>query len=383
MQRQPCHERRTSTAERPAVSAENQRVLNYIENSFNSILREIRLRPPGKPVLVLKRIVAVKPYYDNDDLQRVKCDIESREVRYHFPGKNEDEAWRFTCVGRILGEIHTAIRQGITVTKSRDIYYHDPALFKQQETVDRYLDDIAYTCRVTRRDLNVSASPKGLIAGLQPTLPGQREAIHIPDDRTTLPGISHIRWILVIEKEATFRSLVEMGLHQHSKFEPGLLVTAKGYPDVATRYFLRFVLDHAHPPIPIFGLFDWDPDGIQILKCYLYGSKNLAQEHASIIPEMVWIGLKAEDIHASGPAHGVLLPLSMRDRALAVSMLGSAEWRDGEGEVLSGLQECTAQLQRMLKLGRKAEIQILDHGEGGLERWLITKLRDGVEHLSV
>lgn len=38
---------------------------------------------------------------------------------------------------------------------SRDIFYHDPALFKQQATVDRYVDDIAHTCGVTRRDLNV------------------------------------------------------------------------------------------------------------------------------------------------------------------------------------------------------------------------------------
>ena len=38
---------------------------------------------------------------------------------------------------------------------ARDLYYRDPLLYKQQATVDRYVDDIAYTCRATRKDLNV------------------------------------------------------------------------------------------------------------------------------------------------------------------------------------------------------------------------------------
>ncbi|EXJ91992.1 hypothetical protein A1O3_00542 [Capronia epimyces CBS 606.96] len=195
-----------------------------------------------------------------------------------------------------------------------------------------------------------------------------------------MTGVSHLRWILVVEKEATFKALVERGFHQHPVVGPGLLVTAKGYPDLATRYFLRFLLDNAHTPIQIFGLFDWDPDGIMILKCYLYGSKNLAQEHCSIVPEMRWIGVKAEDITTLGHAHGELLPLSMRDRAIAASMLASEEWRNDTGEMLPGLQEGIADLQRMLMLGRKAEIQILGYGDDGIEPWLVKKLRNGLEH---
>jgi len=65
----------------------------------------------------LKRIVAVRPYYDEADFMRLKWHIEDREVQYRFPGRTEDEAWRFTCVGRILSEIYTAIKDGVTVTK--------------------------------------------------------------------------------------------------------------------------------------------------------------------------------------------------------------------------------------------------------------------------
>jgi len=124
---------------------------------------------------------------------------------------------------------------------------------------------------------------------------------------------------------------------------------------------------------------DWDPDGIQILKCYRYGSKKMAQEHGCNIPEMKWIGLKAEDVTRKGQADNASMPLSMRDRAIALSMLTSGEWRDGSGTLLPGLEECTAELQLMLMLNRKAEIQILDESGNGLEDWLTVRLADELQ----
>ena len=121
-------------------------------------------------------------------------------------------------MGRVLGEIYGAIKQGVTITK-RDIYYHDPILFKNQETVNRYVDDIAHTCQVTRRDLNVVsrsgcehsvsrihfyqvASPKGLVAGLAASSANdQTPIIQTICDSTPFTMATHINWILVIEKE--------------------------------------------------------------------------------------------------------------------------------------------------------------------------------------
>jgi hypothetical protein len=77
-------------------------------------------------------------------------------------------------MARILSDIYVALQAGITITKrsepkgipiavltklARDIYYRDPLLYKQQATVDRYVDDIAYNCSATRKDLNVVSSP--------------------------------------------------------------------------------------------------------------------------------------------------------------------------------------------------------------------------------
>lgn len=37
----------------------------------------------------------------------------------------------------------------------RDVYYRDPDLFHKQATVDRLIDDLAFTLDIERDDLNV------------------------------------------------------------------------------------------------------------------------------------------------------------------------------------------------------------------------------------
>lgn len=125
--------------------------------------------------------------------------------------------------------------------------------------MDRYVDDIAYTCQVSRSDLNVvsrsrfqawstvsnrhdqTASPKGLIAGLHRFDGADRASmIHAPCRSTAFGRLGHLKWILVIEKEvrdwittreltdnhqATFNALLERQYHQNQTTGPGLLVT--------------------------------------------------------------------------------------------------------------------------------------------------------------
>jgi meiotic recombination protein SPO11 len=114
--------------------------------------------------------------------------------------------------------------------RSRDIYYRDPELFRSQTFVDRYVDMIAYTCGVTRFDLNVvsllvlersrltsqelttsqTASPKGLVAGLYE---GSEPYFLVPDKsmEDTFQMLSKAalaigwKWILVVEKEVMMR----------------------------------------------------------------------------------------------------------------------------------------------------------------------------------
>ena len=89
---------------------------------------------------------------------------------------------------------------------------------------------------------------------------------------------------------------------------------------------------------------------------------------------MIWIGLKSEELVRVAGGENSWLSMSIRDRNTAMSMLNSKEWKDEEGNLLPGLRDCYTELQRMLWLNRKAEMQMLDEVEGGLSGWLTGKI---------
>ncbi|KAH8805768.1 Spo11/DNA topoisomerase VI subunit A [Xylogone sp. PMI_703] len=325
--------------------------------------------------------------------------INARKI--NFPSKSPQEAWRFTVLLRILELSHEALVTGIVITKRfaslilhysrhdflhdiffcslfsskiRDIYYHDPDLFMKQSVVDRYVDDLSFTLGINRDALNVVAAAKGLVAGYLTLIKIDRSSLEcaLENEGILIPSTknierihcSEVRWILVIEKEAVFRSLTSSQYWACSAAGKGILVTAKGYPDIQTRQFLRF-LSAQQPEIPIFALVDFDPDGIGIMSTYKYGSIALAHENQTLaVPEMRWLGIKNQHIMSTSDIERGIISLTTRDRRVATSMLARDPFSVG-GEEKEGRRE----LQVMLFLNIKAEIQALNHGEG-LESWL-------------
>jgi meiotic recombination protein SPO11 len=170
-------------------------------------------------------------------------------------------------------------------------------------------------------------------------------------------------------------------------------VQAKGYPDVASRVFLRRIADQT-PHVRMYALVDFDPDGIAILSTYKYSSYRLAHEDVAPtgtpglgLPNIRWLGVKSHhmsrtpvgdsDTGASEmPELLGLMKLTARDRLKAMRML---EWdlcaADGPE------QEWRQELQSMLMLNVKAEMQILDELPGGLVSWLSDELVLGDEEV--
>lgn len=139
---------------------------------------------------------------------------------------------------------------------------------------------------------------------------------------------------------------------------------AKGYPDVQTRQFLR-LLSLNRPKCPIFALVDFDPDGIGIMSTYKHGSMALAHESSNLaVPSMKWLGVRSSDIIRGGGSGQALMKLTARDRRIAVRML-EKELFDEKGKE----DDWRRELQVMLMLNIKAEIQILGNGER-LGKWL-------------
>ncbi|KAF6233924.1 hypothetical protein HO173_007754 [Letharia columbiana] len=317
-----------------------------------------------------------------------------------FPAKGRPkEAWRFTVLIRILDLMHEALCDNVIVSK-RNIYYKDPALFKTQLTVDYYVDIIAYTFGVSRLALNVTAAAKGLVAGnfilKRPDgtqayrKPGVPQLIDDPHDVQAI-DISGVAWILVIEKEvclwskgvfsadgpqSTFRTLASSNLQQSSRAGNGIMLTAKGYPDISTRSFLRLLsgshdLDSISPPI--YALTDFDPDGLAIMSTYKHGSFKLSHESAGLnVQGIQWLGVKSQDVLAGNGQneYNGLLRLSGRNRKKAVDMLERSEMlQEGSKE-----EEWRRELQIMLMLNVKAEMEVLAEGEGGVKGWVEEKL---------
>lgn len=48
--------------------------------------------------------------------------------------------------------------------------------------------------------------------------------------------------------------------------------------------------------MPILGVFDCDPHGIDIMRIYKYGSQRLSHEENARVPGLQWIGVKIDDV---------------------------------------------------------------------------------------
>jgi meiotic recombination protein SPO11 len=145
---------------------------------------------------------------------------------------------------------------------------------------------------------------------------------------------------------------------------------AKGYPDIQTRQFLHF-FSQQHPTIPIFALVDFDPDGIGIMSTYKHGSMSLAHETNLAVPWVRWLGVRSCDfLNTENEIQG-LLNLTARDRKIALKMLAKSVAEEDRGD------EWKRELQVMLIMNVKAEIQILGNGDA-LAQWLDKKLLEAV-----
>ncbi|KAH0429058.1 type IIB DNA topoisomerase [Colletotrichum camelliae] len=320
-----------------------------------------------------------------------------------FPGRTENE----TQVLKIIHLSHSSLLSGNPVTK-RNIFYQCSDLFKTQAIVDGLVDDISYTLGIGRDDLNIVASAKGLLAG--PITLHMRDSSSVSasasDTGVTIPttrNISRIdfqsaEWVLVIEKDASSYEIPDQdGMLTSAGHLPNsgcctLLGHGKGVPDLHTKQFLH-LLHSAKPELPIYGLVDFDPYGVNIMRCYSHGSRGHSHEVGVTVPSMQWLGIKSGDLvgrrdlvdddaaHTEVPDptfsrrqqyesnFEATDALKERDRKIAKTLLGNIPDDLDEYNI-----ECRRELQIMLFLNVKAEIQAVDDA-GDISNWLDAHMR--------
>uniref|UniRef100_A0A166F9S8 Uncharacterized protein n=1 Tax=Daucus carota subsp. sativus TaxID=79200 RepID=A0A166F9S8_DAUCS len=104
------------------------------------------------------------------------------------------------------------------------------------------------------------------------------------------------RYIFVVEKHAIFQRLTEDRVFNQI---PCIFITAKGYPDIATR----------------------NPAGLAILCTFKYGSTGMGLEAYRYACNVKWLGLRKDDLELI-PEQSYI-PLKPRDLQIAKSLISS------------------------------------------------------------
>ncbi|CAM6019779.1 unnamed protein product [Sphagnum balticum] len=232
---------------------------------------------------------------------------------------------------RVLQIVQQLLQQNRHATK-RDVYYSDPAILKGR--VNQALNDICIHFQCSRSSLHVVMQVSIVLTylpilnlGSAPfckhgnltkciNLQGLPVPVHISQ-------VSHIcsgaDYILLVEKETGkfFQRLVNDKFCGKNRC---ILLTGKGYPDVATRSFLRRLTDELH--LPVYALMDGDPYGLDILSVYRFGSLTMAFDAEVLaVPEIFWLGVHLSDCLDFHIPEECLLPLTERDKKKADALL--------------------------------------------------------------
>ncbi|EPQ57433.1 topoisomerase acting in meiosis, partial [Gloeophyllum trabeum ATCC 11539] len=264
---------------------------------------------------------------------------------------------------RVTDLTHEALVDDIPTTK-RDMYYKDVPLFKSQTVVNRLVDDMAATFEIGRADMNVRAASKGLFAG-------ENLVIHLQDgaeirgndsEGMLIPAAEeishfevkdHITWVLIVEKEAIFQTLCRYKFASHASLPgEGVIITGKGYPDVATRQLVKTLSDNLPTHVPMLALVDGDAYGLDILSVYKFGSASMRHENEKLAASRLeWLGIWSSELLELGVDRDALIPITTHDEKKALAILRRPE------EILP--KRWRREMLHMLHLRRKAEIEVL------------------------
>ena len=210
---------------------------------------------------------------------------------------------KFTIIVNLMSYIHTMLYTNTKCTK-RELYYNNPTLMKDQSFVDSALSEISIFLNVPLWELNVLSSSKGLVAGHLQMITEKDEVINCNNNTGTLvPSevlqLKSIRidadFVLILEKDTVFKRLLDDGILDKCRSKV-VLITAKGYPDINTRLFLKRIRDE-YKDLSILALVDGDPFGIDIMFTYRYGSMKMANAVDKLaVPSIIWIGIHPSEI---------------------------------------------------------------------------------------
>ncbi|KAJ1267354.1 hypothetical protein BS78_07G049600 [Paspalum vaginatum] len=308
-------------------------------------------------------------------------DVSSVYLSYAFCKRSlmkASNAKAFVRVWMVMEMCYKILGEGKMVHQ-RELFYKllsdSPKYFSCQRHVNRAIQDVVSLLRCTRQSLGIMASSRGALIGRLVLQEPDEEQIDcsilgapghaITGDLNLLSKLklySDARYIIVVEKDAIFQRLAEDRLYNQL---PCILITAKGYPDIASRFILHR-LSQTFPNMPIFALVDWNPAGLAILCTYKYGSISMGLESYRYTCNVKWLGLRGDDLPLI--PESAFQELKPRDSQIAKSLLSSKFIQESH----------RAELTLMVETGKRAEIEALySHGFDFLGKYIARKIVQG------
>ncbi|VDK85334.1 unnamed protein product [Litomosoides sigmodontis] len=220
---------------------------------------------------------------------------------------------RIAQMVRTVSMIHQ-LRVLKTYKTKRDLFYEQKNLFGEQRNFNSSINRMCYWLGMDPTSGHLRSSGHGLVIGQLKIcertgiVDCSLKAAMIEDfSRSSL--FTTAQCILVVEKDATFQKLIGEGFLR--LFPSVLLVTGRGYPDHATRIMLQKLSN-----LPLFGLLDCDPHGIEIAITYKYGncSKGFDMENQKL-SHFQWIGLSRRKLPKYIVSAEQFLPLQKHELA--------------------------------------------------------------------
>ncbi|XP_010553537.1 PREDICTED: meiotic recombination protein SPO11-2 [Tarenaya hassleriana] len=281
----------------------------------------------------------------------------------------------FVRVWKVMEMCFQILLQGKRATQ-RELFYKllcdSPEYFSSQIDVNRTIQDVVALLRCSRYSLGIMASSRGLVAGRLFLQEPNREIVDcsacgssgyaISGDLNLLDSLvlsTDARYIIIVEKHAIFHRLVEDRVFNHI---PCIFITAKGYPDIATRFLLHRI-STTFPDLPILALVDWNPAGLAILCTFKFGSIGMGLEAYRYACNVKWVGLRGDDLNLI-PQES-LVPQKPRDSQIAKSLMSS--------RVLP--ENYRGELEMMMRAGKRAEIEALySHGYAYVGKYIAKKI---------
>jgi meiotic recombination protein SPO11 len=221
-----------------------------------------------------------------------------------------------TSVFLVASFCHDLLQSNRTTT-TREVYYFFVTHFRNQQECDKAIWDLSASLQVPRSALGLAASPKGWFCGCLDLYSRQTGDLILNGREMDVHGMAittqltkHVlrsedaKCILVIEKEGVYNRLSEDKFFLH--YYPCILVTGKGFPDVATRQWVQHLQQSLQ--LPVYGLCDCNPYGISVLNTYHYdqvvrgGAKTRGrppqqqQRRRRHLLQLQWMGLRPSQI---------------------------------------------------------------------------------------